>query len=378
MSEFSDSFHFREKTRRSLSALRKSGLRGLAFPPKGGWRTFVPFDHEQPVGAALSEAISDRVLHYFFAEDHGWGFEIWDNGSRVCAYSCSWPGDDLIVDDEGLRIDAVASWLSKDASVNGIADLLRPASLESVFEQRPAYRFARALGLASFEWLGPETVTADFEILSRARGFSVIGTPPSRQRFDAPPISRLDLTTTEISAKEAVRLLMPPALLWAPDARVYGVASAGAVMDKDEREIKGAWIQGDGLSANHGGWVVSFASDSKHLWTHISLRATGSVEARSGPLTASARMESLPAQWLDSPAVTAITETLFQGLAEKDTPPLFDRVLQVYSSGGRAEWNVRYICNAPFGKVRADFHFRLDAETGELLEQSHDVVDLRG
>jgi hypothetical protein len=129
------------------------------------------------------------------------------------------------------------------------------------------------------------------------------------------------------------------------------------------------------VTAGHGGWAVSFTSNAKRLWALVKLRATGKVEVESGPLTELPR-PLLPDAWLDSPAVLAITEPLFRGLASEHTPPLVDRMLHLHFCNDRAVWEARYMCYARVGNARRDdFRFRLDAGTGEVLEQAHDVFD---
>jgi hypothetical protein len=366
MSEFSESFHFRDTSRTAIAVLKRSTLRGLAFPPRNGWRTFVPFDREQAVGAVLSQMLAAPVLHYVYAEDHGWGFEIWQAGTRASAYWCSWPTDDLEVDESALRLEALDALSPEGASVGAVLDLLRARSAEWVPDQNPAYRFARILRLAWFEWVGPETVEADIGVLSRKRGFSIIGTPPSKPTFDAPTISRLLLPSTAISAAEAVAILRPQVSQWASDAAVAGLSSYGAVMEKDERHLKGPWISERGRTTPHGGWRVGFTSAERELWTWVQLFATGEVETEAGPLRVNSSPSALPERWVDTPDVIAITEPLFDKAKAETTPALRDRVMRLDARDGVAVWNVNYMCA---GKTRVDFHFLVDGRVGHVLEQ---------
>jgi hypothetical protein len=67
MSEFSESYHlFSSNQEEGISLLRNAGIRGFVFPEE------------------------NKLLHYIFAEDHGWSLSIFERTTKTFHYDCSW------------------------------------------------------------------------------------------------------------------------------------------------------------------------------------------------------------------------------------------------------------------------------------------------
>ncbi|MHC4158697.1 MAG: hypothetical protein ACYSSO_06430, partial [Planctomycetota bacterium] len=87
MSEFSESFHLRSNSQQNgEDLLKRAGLKGAVFSPVRGWVTVVP---ESELYEAVDQMVgaNQRVLlHYLYAEDHGWQFEVYEGSSAICKY----------------------------------------------------------------------------------------------------------------------------------------------------------------------------------------------------------------------------------------------------------------------------------------------------
>jgi hypothetical protein len=153
MSEFSESFHVRSsKQADGVDLLRRAGLGGAVFSAVRGWVTVVP-------EGELCEAVDQMVganqgilLHYLYAEDHGWQFELYENSSAICRYQCGWDPR-FAIDDSEMNQSVVVPLLVEGSRERALEDILHPADVEAVIMEAPAYRFANAVGLEHYEWL---------------------------------------------------------------------------------------------------------------------------------------------------------------------------------------------------------------------------------
>src|SRR5207247_1441918 len=98
MSEFSESYHLRASSRDDAVALvRSAGLAGFVFPSLDGWVTLVAEGEPFRPNKQLLAANPGTLVHWVFAEDHGWEFAIHRGSRSLCAYSCSWD-DEVVVE----------------------------------------------------------------------------------------------------------------------------------------------------------------------------------------------------------------------------------------------------------------------------------------
>jgi hypothetical protein len=160
VSESSESYHLRSNSSEdAVALLRHIGRKGYVFPPANGWVTFVADECELEADVAIVAHAKQPLLHYVFAEDVGWFYEIFEDASRTGMYSCSWH--------EGL--DPEPEYFSRAKLLQIVPDAetplldaferqLRPTRLDDVLESEPSKLFARAVNLVHFDWLAYEYV----------------------------------------------------------------------------------------------------------------------------------------------------------------------------------------------------------------------------
>jgi hypothetical protein len=194
VSEFSESYHLESRSQDDgVDLLRRAGLRGFVFPPGNGWVSIVPVDarYGEP-NEALVKACEGMLLHYANAEDDGWMFTVYREGSPVCRYGCRWGGDleafedEVEVDDErfdaGLALRLAAGHgTDPDEAREVLAELLYPQSQEWLQEyleennlQNPGHTFAHLIGLQHYSWIAPESFESGHEILKAVEGIVTV------------------------------------------------------------------------------------------------------------------------------------------------------------------------------------------------------------
>lgn len=127
-------------------------LTGAVFSPVRGWVTVVP---EGEMYEAVDQmAMSNRglLLHYLYAEDHGWQFELYKDNSIICQYECGWESE-LAISDSDLNQAALVSLLIEKSREKALENILYPPDLNTIIMDPPAYRFANLVGLEHYEWL---------------------------------------------------------------------------------------------------------------------------------------------------------------------------------------------------------------------------------
>ncbi|WP_395699469.1 hypothetical protein [Aquabacterium sp.] len=155
MSEFSESYHLRSPSRRDASSLlARAGLAGFVFPAQDGWVSFVAAGTPFQPNATLLAANEGLLLRWAYGEDHGWGFDLHGGTQRLLGYGCDW--EDEIRFDAGF--DPVALERALGLALPGLRGtagrrIFAPGGFEQLFEYKPAYAFAAALGLRHYRWL---------------------------------------------------------------------------------------------------------------------------------------------------------------------------------------------------------------------------------
>ena len=172
MSEFSESYHLRtERSEDAVELLRRARLKGYVFPAIGGWVTFLAengsFKPDQLIVANCPPA---PLLHYVSAEDHGWGFTLFDQGNTACKYSCAWdPG--LTIDDAHYSRDELQRLvpLADSLLLEEFESEMRPTEYKDIVGSEASKNFARALGLEHYEWIAYHYVDRDFRFGKNGR-----------------------------------------------------------------------------------------------------------------------------------------------------------------------------------------------------------------
>ncbi len=179
MSEFSDSYHLRSNdAAEGVSLLHRAGIGGFVLPSANGWVTVLPEGMPFEPNEQLIAANTGVLLHYIFGEDHAWGIELYAAGELITKQEVSWDPDLEVVHTLSLaEFDSAAATTLTGLSEADRSRLLTPTSHEDIFEFKPAYFFAQAIGLTNFNWLSFEYMSRDQEG-GRALPLGVIGVEP--------------------------------------------------------------------------------------------------------------------------------------------------------------------------------------------------------
>jgi len=368
VSEFSDSFHVRAPNRRVVSQRMASGkVRGVVFPPKNGWCTVVPFEGYDHKVEELARLFELPVLHYIFAEDHGWGFSIVNNGSTAVKYEASWD-EDATVDDRNLDMKVLGPYVLPTVDARRLESRLRTAGPPEIGQMPIAYEFAAAIGLPKFQWLSPRYVTLDFKEGRLPKAATVVGEPDPDPVLPHPAIEKISIPRSDLSAFDALGLLTPKILEWDPNARSDLVSSSG---DLKKRDSEGPMISSAGRTTSHGQWGIRFISEDNGVIVFVSLMASGEVAIKALAISINTRFYSRSSSLIDSTHLLQITEPIYEAKRQPETAPLFDRILWLMPSGPEARWvwKVMYFCWAK-GMQRWDLNLVVDAATGEVIEQN--------
>lgn len=160
MSEFSESCHLASlETATGIALLERAGVSGWVFPAVEGWVTVVvDADFSGQAEWLLSPANEGVMLAYVNAEDHGWGFAVFDGPNEVSRYTCNWE-DDIEFDDSKLDRDRLAALVP--AAIHLVTSgTLEPATIEDAFDvatlENPGHRAARILGIRHVKWISGE------------------------------------------------------------------------------------------------------------------------------------------------------------------------------------------------------------------------------
>ena len=214
MSEFSSSLHIRTTSPMDTEQrLRKAEFSGLVFGPKNGWLTFVPYpgsdgitggDADAGMANAIAATTGETVLHFGFAEDHGWSVAMVKPGQFLGIFSCAWDHEPIAVHD---NLDRQA--LEEIVHAPGVERFLRETEPSSGNNMPLAFGFADAIGLPAYRWLSPRYIEKDTQHYVDA-GARKIGRKPAPAPTTALPSPvKLELPKTDLTAREALALLVP-------------------------------------------------------------------------------------------------------------------------------------------------------------------------
>ncbi len=164
MSEFSESYHLKSsQPEEAVAILRAASRKGYVFPSENGWVTFLAADGNFEPDQRIIKANTGHLLHYVFAEDHGWSFTFFDKEKIVLRYRCEWD-DDARFDDSKCPEQAFRKFIG-DFGVGPADEVwsrLHPANIDEAIEVEVAKLLAEALGLGHYEWLAYRYMVKDF------------------------------------------------------------------------------------------------------------------------------------------------------------------------------------------------------------------------
>jgi hypothetical protein len=284
MSEFSVSYHLRVGDRGEVQKLlRQAKLSGVIFGPANGWLTFVPYANlakyrnaDGPSFAVyLSTLTGLTVLHYCYAEDHGWTFALARTGHPLVQFACWWNPQPTVERDQ---FDPLA--LAPIIMPNLLEPMLRSFDHKEAEHEEPAYRFAELLGLPAYKWLSPELAQNQTEDLLDQAG------------------RKIALPQPYLSAREALDLIVPFMAQFKPPWRLTMLSTYGFLLPDGRGIWQARWRYGDS-----GDMVqVVLLQDGR-----LSFKADMTPSYATDVLM---NAVDLPARWIDSTDIAAILECL--------------------------------------------------------------------
>ncbi|WP_409344410.1 hypothetical protein [Paenibacillus sp. MBLB4367] len=155
MSEFSESYHLKTNRQEAvIHLLKESGNEGYVFEESNGWVTFVTKGKRFKPSPSVVFYNPGLLIHYVYAEDHGWELKIFDKDELVFDYKCDWT-DDLTIEKHVYDIDIIKDLiLEQGNSIENVEDLFDCKSRGGLLDQTsPAYLLAGQIGLSYFEWI---------------------------------------------------------------------------------------------------------------------------------------------------------------------------------------------------------------------------------
>lgn len=171
MSEFSDSYHLKtDNMQDGIKLLQKAGKRGFVFAESNGWVTLVAEGESFMPNESLISANTGILLHFINAEDHGWGFTIYNGNRQISGYECFWE-EDLTIDDSELDIKVIGKIIEcGDEKIKDIKDILYVQDIEEAAEKNVAESFAKLIGLKYHEWVSYNYVSNEPEVYKEQCG----------------------------------------------------------------------------------------------------------------------------------------------------------------------------------------------------------------
>ena len=168
MSEFSESYHFITNNEKDvIDLLKRANLKGYIFPVTNNWCSFLPEGNIYKQNIKLIEANKGYLLHYQFAEDHGWSIKLYDSNKLISEYNCNW-SDTLLIDEKNLFFEKIEKIILKNDNqkIGIIKELLNPKDYDDIYNTEPAYTFAKTIGLTYYKWLAYDYLERDKEMLN--------------------------------------------------------------------------------------------------------------------------------------------------------------------------------------------------------------------
>jgi hypothetical protein len=157
MSEFSASYHIRtnDKTK-VVDLIKDSDNKGYVFEETNGWVTFLIDGPAFNINESVLLCNPGLLVHYIYAEDHGWEFRVFNKDEMIFEYKCDWT-DEITIEKELFDVSIIKELIASQG--NSIRDVEELFDLNDFdFEEPPAYVLATKLGLVHFEWLSVDYI----------------------------------------------------------------------------------------------------------------------------------------------------------------------------------------------------------------------------
>ncbi|WP_079908318.1 hypothetical protein [Paenibacillus sp. 32352] len=155
MSEFSESYHLKTADRDEVvRLLNQTGKKGYVFEETNGWVTFV-FDGEPfQADEAIVSHNPGLLVHYIYAEDHGWELKIFKKAELVFDYQCDWT-DEIEVKRNLYDIRVIKELvMDQETSLEDLESIFINEHQDAIFDEiPPAHQFASLIGLVHVDWI---------------------------------------------------------------------------------------------------------------------------------------------------------------------------------------------------------------------------------
>lgn len=173
MSEFGCSYHLKTNdSRDAVNLLKNSGLKGYVFPSANNWTTFASEGDDFEINDKLITNNKGLLVYYYFADEMGWGFSVFEDDKKISSYGCQWGGPvfdedgDIIIDDDGnlveiddvkiddgdLNYDELLRIIDNSAQ-DKLKEILYPQSISEAIGNYPSIAFAQLLEIENVEWV---------------------------------------------------------------------------------------------------------------------------------------------------------------------------------------------------------------------------------
>lgn len=363
MSEFSTSYHIRLGDGGEVQKLlRQAKLSGVVFGPANGWLTFVPYadlaSYRKADGSRFAEDISRLtglpVLHYRYAEDHGWSFALVRPDQPSVQFACWWDPHPMIERDQFDPV-ALATFIAPDQ----LEPLLRPFDHGEAAQAQPAYGFAERLGLPAFKWLSPE-LAQDHTQDILDQGGRKLGTKPAgaATRLRLPPNRQIELPRAYISAREAFDLIAPFMAQFRPPWNLTMLSTYGFCAPDGRGIWQARWRYGDSgdtvqVALLRDGRLIFRANTSPSDVTHLLMKAV-----------------HLPERWLDSTDIAGIVTRLPvpNGFSQSTMDLMTLRSLEDHPH----VWEILFSDDRNGVETFASWTILLDAASGDVMAERLD------
>jgi hypothetical protein len=374
MSEFSTSFHVRvDGSRDATKLLRQAKLSGLTFGPANGWLTFVPYadlaHYRKADGPRFATDLSRLtglpVLHYCYAEDHGWTFALARTDGPLVQYACWWDPQPTVERDQ---FDPLA--LAPIVSTDLLEPLLRSFDQETAAHVEPAYRFAELLGLPAYKWLSPELAQDHTQDLLD-QGGRKLGTKPAgvATRLRLPPNRQITLPQPYLSAREALDLIAPFMAQFKSPWSLTMLSTYG-FCEPDGRGIwQARWRQGDNSDTvqvvlMQDGRLIFRADTTPSYATDLLMKAV-----------------HLPERWVDSTEIAEIITRL--PIPNGFAMPRWGSMTLRSLADHPCLWEILFVADRNSLEPFASWAVYLDAVSGDVMAEhlgqriDYEIVPIR-
>lgn len=159
MSEFSESYHLRANNPQIVvDLIIASNNKGYVCPEKNGWVTFVLKGQDFEIDENIISLNPGVLIHYIYAEDHGWELRIFNKSKIEFEFSCNWT-EEIHIEKSHFNLTLLNELIvSQGNTTDGIESLFEVNEDIFELEEPPAYVVAQKLGLVYYEWLSDDYI----------------------------------------------------------------------------------------------------------------------------------------------------------------------------------------------------------------------------